>query len=191
MALEIQVDPNGEIRNALQRAKTAGVNLTVPFTLISKSWFRANRSIFALSGPGKYPDLGGFNPGAPAWKNSKVTKRTYAKFKKLNEFGFVYPLMRANGRIEDSITNPVGTDSINLIVNKTALYLGTRVPYAIFHQSSAPRTTLPFRPVVFLGVEQTAPTEVRNESTRWVNIIDDYIQQTLNRAFSGSSSGAV
>lgn len=184
--ISFQVDPSQEIVKALQRAKTAGINLTVPFTLISKSWFRANRSIFANQGPGKYPDLGGFNRGAPAWRGAKVTRGTMAKFRKSEKYGFVYPLMKATGLLEDSLTNPTHSQAINLIVNRNALYLGTRVPYAIYHQASGQRTKMPYRPVVFTGAEQIAPTEIRNESTRWINIIDDYMQQVLSREFGKS-----
>lgn len=183
--LKIEVDVNGEIKDALKRAKDLSLNLTLPFTLISKSWFKANRSIFALKSPGKYPDYGGFNPGAIAY--GQTTRREAAKKSKLAKWGFVYPMMRASGNLEASLTDPTHPESINVIVNKTALYLGTRVDYAPYHQSSAARTKMPFRPVVFIGAEQIAPTELRNESTRWVNIIDDYIQQSLTKAFSGGT----
>lgn len=188
--LSIQVDPNGAIINALQKAKEAGINLTVPFTLISKSWFRANRSIFALKGPGKYPDYGGFSPNAPVRPGSSKTRREKAKQDKVQEVGFIYPMMRRRGKLEASLTNPTDPNSVNLIVNKVALYLGTRVEYAFYHQAKGARTKMPFRPVVFTGAEQVAPTEMRNESTRWLNIIDDYMQQVLSRSFGGPS-GAV
>lgn len=189
--LNIQVDPNGDVVAALQKAKDAGINLTVPFTLISKSWFRANRSIFTLKSPGKYPDYGGFNPGAPAWPNAQTTKRERAKAQKVKDVGFIYPMMKRRGPLESSLTDPTHPQSVNLIVNKVALYLGTRVEYAFYHQAKGARSKMPFRPVVFTGAEQVAPTELRNESTRWVNIIDDYMQQVLSRAFGGTPSGAV
>ncbi len=177
--LRVEVDVTGSVRDALKRAKDAGLNLTVPFTLIAKSWFRANRSIFILKSPGKYPDYGGFSPNTIVYGD--VTRRELAKKRKQKQFGFLYPMMRASGRLEDSLTNPTHPDSVNLIVNKNALFLGTKVPYAFYHQASGARETLPFRPVVFIGAEQIAPTEMRNESTRWVNIIDSYMQQALNK----------
>lgn len=180
--LNIEVDVDKKIPELLRQAKEAGVNLTIPFTLIAKSWFKANRSIFTQPGPGRYPDLGGFNPNAPAWKGAKITRRTYAKFRKLKEHGFVYPLMRASGALESSITDPTDSNSINLIINQNTLYLGTRVEYAPYHQSPAPRSKIPFRPIVFIGVEQLATTEQRNEYTRWINILEDSIQQKLDQA---------
>lgn len=179
--LNVEVDVSKEVSRALQRAKEIGVNLTIPFLLISKSWYKSNRSIFALKGPGKYPDLGGFNPGAPAWKNATITRGAYAKKRKLEKYGFVYPLMKATGELEASLTDPTNSNAINLIINKRALYLGTRVEYAPYHQSPAPRSKLPFRPIVFIGVEQLATTEHRNEYSRFIDIINDSIQQKLDQ----------
>lgn len=166
--LNVEVDVNGDIAALLQKAKDAGVNLTIPFTTIAKSWFKANRSIFALKGPGKYQDL------SPKYKKAKIRR-----------WGFAYPIMRASGYLEASLTDPTHPDAINFIVNKNTLYLGTRVEYAPYHQSSAPRKKLPYRPIVFIGAEQIAPTEIRNESTRWVNILEDSIQQKLDQASGG------
>lgn len=189
--LEIKVDPDKEIEKALQRAKAAGINLTLPFTLIAKSWFRANRSIFTLKGPGKYPDLGGLTPKATVSEKSKKTREERAKQQKLMAVGFLYPLMRREGVLEESLTNPAGSNTVNLILNKNTLIMGTKVAYAFYHQAKGSRKKMPFRPIVFTGAEQIAPTEIRNASTRWINTIDDYMQQVLSKAFNGTPSGAV
>lgn len=179
--LNVEVDVNHKIRDLLKSLKEEGANLTIPFNSIAKSWFRGNRSIFTnTNGPGKYQDLGGHNPSAPVRLRGKtVTRRTAAKFHKLQKFGFVYPIMKATGHLEDSLTNPTHPDAVNLIINKNALYLGTRVKYAPYHQLGGEK--LPQRPVVFLGVEQIAPDALRNENTRWINILEDHYAQLIKQ----------
>lgn len=186
--IRIEVDPQGKFFESLKKAREHSLNLTIPFTSIAKSWFKANRSIFALSGPGQYQDYGGFFPGKPAWKGASITRREYAYLQKAYKFGFIYPMMTtrsADSQLEKSLTDPTDHNSINYIINKNALYLGTRAKSAQFHQSPEPRTKLPFRPVVFLGVEQTAPTAIRNEYSRWLSVINDYLADKLGEAFSG------
>lgn len=180
--LNVEVDVNDEIKSKLREAARLGLNLTLPFTMFAKSWFQSNKSIFALKGPGQYPDYGGFNPNEILY--GTTTRRMAAKKRKQREVGFVYPMMKRTGLLEDSLTNPSHNQAINLIVNKNALYLGTRVKYAPFHQSPAARTKMPFRPVVFLGVEQVAPTEHRNNTTRMINYLDRHIQDSLTKLSS-------
>lgn len=179
MNVEIQVDDKA-VQRTLVAAKEAGVNLTIPFSIIAKSWFASNRSIFTLQSPGQYPDYGGFSPESIAY--GTTTRREAAKRRKLRYFGFIYPMMKAKGDLERSLTNPTDSKSVNLIINKIALYLGTKVSYAGYHQSPEPRKKMPYRPTVFLGSEQIAPTEKRNEYTRILSVLSDSIQQQLDKA---------
>lgn len=178
--INVQIDVENGIKDLLAQAKEAGVNLTVPFTSIAKSWFKANKSIFSLQGPGQYPDYGGFHPDEVV--RGGLTRQALYKNRKFKKFGFIYPMMRATGALEKSLTDPVDANSINLIVNQTSLYLGTRVEYAPYHQSDGPRTKIPLRPIVFTGAEQIAPTDVRNAYSRFTQIMADAIQQKLDKA---------
>lgn len=180
--INIEVSVDSGIQDLLARAKEAGTNLTIPFTSIAKSWFKSNRSIFTLQGPGQYPDYGGLSP------NTRIGNKTRAEVyrqRKQKKFGFVYPMMRAVGNLERSLTDATNPYSINLIINKVALYLGTRIPYAPYHQADGPRKKLPFRPIVFLGAEQLAPSEKKAEYNRITQILDDAIQSSLNKAKDG------
>ena len=182
--INVSIDVGQEIKDVLARAKEAGVNLTVPFTSIAKSWFKANKSIFAGQGPGQYPDYGGLTPDKIVYGN--ITRRVLYKNRKFEKFGFVYPMMRASGKLERSLTDPADSNSVNLIVNGTALYLGTKVEYAPYHQADGARTRMPLRPIVFMGAEQIAPTELKSAYNRFFQIMDDAIQQKLDQATAAS-----
>lgn len=186
--INIEVTVDDGIREVLGRAREAGVNLNVPFMSIAKSWFKSNRSIFTLQGPGQYPDYGGFNPYQAVTSGKRggavLTRRDLYKRQKQKRWGFVYPMMKASGRLEQSLTDPANPEAINLVVNNLSLYLGTRVSYAPYHQSDEARTKMPYRPIVFTGAEQIAPTEKKNEYTRFYQILEDSIQQQLDKAKS-------
>ncbi len=157
--LSFQVDPDQKFAKAVDQAAKEVGDLTVPLTLIAKQWFQSNKAIFSLSGPGKYKDL------SPTYKKAKAKK-----------YGTVYPIFGTkDGPLESSITDPSSPNSVNNIVNRTALFVGTRVPYAIYHQSDAPRTKIPFRPMVLIGSEQTAPPALNQRREIWIEMIYKYV----------------
>lgn len=158
------VDPGKKFQKALKEAERWTGDLTVPFGLISQSWFKSNRAIFALSGPGKYPDLS---------EKYKVAKK--------RKHGFLYPILRAKGDLEKSITNPGDKNAVSEVVNKTILLLGTRDPKAQFHQGDGARSKMPYRPMVLLGPEQVAPSGINNRVEGFVKILEDYLLQTGKR----------
>jgi phage gpG-like protein len=59
------------------------------------------------------------------------------------------PILQRTGSLEASLTTGSDPNSVKIEERKT-LTLGTRVPYAIYHQSVAPRTKLPRRPEIML-----------------------------------------
>lgn len=59
------------------------------------------------------------------------------------------PILQRSGNLERSLTTGSDPNSVKIEERKT-LTLGTRVPYAIYHQSIAPRTKLPRRPEIML-----------------------------------------
>lgn len=157
------------VRSILKNIREKGGNLTIPFGMIARSWFKSNKSIFKLGGPGKYEDL------SPKYKIQKAKSPPKGA-------GFVYPIFRGKtGKLEKSLTDPTDANSINLIVNKIALYLGTRVAYAGYHQSPAPRKIIPYRPMVLLGAEQVSPPEKRTDYDRMLNTLEGYYQQLLDQ----------
>ena len=161
MELIYAFDQDSEFRKTLEDVYNRTGDLTIPLTLIAKSWYKGNRSIFVLKGPGRYIDL-----------TEKYKRR------KKSKWGFVYPILKASGRLAESITDPSSADAIHYIVNKNTLVLGTSVPYAIYHQSQEPRTRMPYRPFLFVGVEQIAPNDIKNNRLKtWFQILDSYLTQ--------------
>lgn len=76
------------------------------------------------------------------------------------------PIMVVSGKLKRSLTQPGAEGSIALVF-PTSLTLGTRIPYAIYHQSTRPRTSnLPRRPLIEL------PSAERVE---WHSIIHAHI----------------
>ncbi len=156
--IKFQVDPGAVLQEAIKAALKEVNDLTIPFTLIAKDWFKSNRAIFALSGPGKYVDL-----------TEKYKKH------KLKAVGFVYPILKRTGILEQSIVDAGDTNSINLILNNRTLLLGTKVPYAGYHQFGTKH--LPIRPIIFTDGEQSASNDDFNRSSAWVQIINNYVIQ--------------
>lgn len=156
MVIKIEVDPGDEFNRAVKKTIKEVEDLTIPFTLISKSWFQSNKAIFRLKSPGKYADLS---------RNYKNAKKAMV--------GFVYPILKLHGKLEKSITDPTASGAISLILNKQTLVLGTAVPYAQFHQKGT--RFMPARPAVLVGAEQTAPPELNKRQEIWIETLANYV----------------
>lgn len=162
------VDPGNEFRNAVKKAQKDLDDLTIPFKLMTKSWFKSNRSIFDLSrkGPGKYKDL------TPNYKKSKK-----------KAVGFVYPILVRKGALMRSMTRPDDPNSVNVILNKKILILGTKVknnkgvPYPIIMQAGSSARNIPARPFVLLGGEQVSPPAINRRRDVWIKLLQDYAFQ--------------
>lgn len=66
----------------------------------------------------------------------------YAGWKEAHYPGM--PILQRTGDLQRSLTSPSDPNAVH-VENRKSLVLGTRVPYAIFHQSINPRTKLPRR----------------------------------------------
>lgn len=176
MALGFQsyvVDNDKRFELAINRAIQEVQDLTIPFKQIAKDFYRSERAIFKLKGPGQYPDIGGFN------RNEIVGSRTRAEIaadRKEARFGFVYPLLKASGALEASVTTPDSPYSV-LQINKQNMVLGTTIPYGIYHQSDGPRRKIPLRKFLFIGPEapQFATSDMMGRAERWLNYINDFV----------------
>ena len=133
---------------------------------MTKAWFKGNRSQFDLGrqGPGKYKDL------SDQYKDQKE-----------RETGFTYPILVRSGKLMRSMIQPDNSDSVNKIVNKNILVLGTKVtgkknaPYPFFLHFGTKKMSA--RPVVILGVEQVATREQKIRIKLWVEMLNDFVQQ--------------
>lgn len=173
--IELKVDPDGRLKNAVKDAIAKVGDLTIPLKSITRSWFRSNVAIFKLEGKGKYTDFVGKRDGNGMTAHMR-RKEKYAIQRS------PYPILKFTGRLESSLTQAGSSDAISSIIGKNALILGTAVPYGIYHQSAAPRSKLPFRPFIFLGAEQTAPTPLHNRRENWIKILTDHVEQVATKA---------
>jgi phage gpG-like protein len=165
-------------------------DLRPAFIQIAAEFYKTNRAIFAVSGPGKYPDFAGpkiantwKNPGRPdkRIRNGNMTayqwEKTQAKWKGVNERG--YPLLRASGLLERSITRDNDPNSIK-IITKMSLTIGTAVEYGIYHQSDEPRRKIPLRKFLFIDASTTSSDpKLSRRSAAWTKLLQNYIERVI------------
>ena len=159
----LTVDPNKEFEKALKDASRKMDDLRIPMSLIAKEWFKSNRAIFSTAGYGKYEKY----------------KSNYAKWK-MKQFGRIQ-VLKVSGQLEKSLTNPRNEFSVNQIINKKTLIVGTKVlskkgaPYAIYLQNGT--KFMKARPPVLFGTEQIAPTKLNKRVSNWGLILRAYVLQ--------------
>lgn len=158
-----KIENDVKFRASLAAAKLAVGDLTIPLTLIAKDFYKSEKAIFKLKGPGGYDDLK---------KETKEAKR---------RGGFsVYPILKRTGRLEGSVTDPTHPDAVNQIINKSILVIGTTVEYGIYHQSDRPRSKIPLRKFLFIGPESRfANSDQQGRVGRWTNILQGFVMQKL------------
>ena len=165
---QYKVDPNKKLDKAIQKTIKELGDLTVPLTLMSREWYKGNRSIFDLGrqGPGKYTDL--------------TDEYSDQKFR---DVGFVYPILVRSGKLMRSMTIPDDPNSVNTVINKVSLILGTKVtnkkgkPYPIYLQAGSTKIGLPSRPHVLLGGEQVATSQINQRNKAWIKRLNDWVVQ--------------
>ncbi len=168
------VDNDKAFRNSLNKAYQATGDLTIPFTLIAADFYRSQAAIWKLKSPGLYPDL----------------SESY-KPRKLKKAGFLYPILKLNGYLEVAASVQGGPGNITRITPKD-LTLGVderSVPYAIYHQSDAPRKKIPLRKFLFIGPEapRFANSEQQGRLERWIGILNGFVIQKLNESGVGKA----
>jgi phage gpG-like protein len=179
------LENDARFKQALKDASEVVSDLRIPFGLITRDFYKSERAIFGLKGPGQYPPFKNSHRvqyeqsgvgvrQLPAKKQFDVTKSPYQQ-QKIKKWGFDYPLLKASGKLERSITTPNAEGSIN-IITPLSLVIGTSIPYGIYHQSDSPRSKIPLRKFVFIGPEapRFATSEQVGRLQRWVGYIEDY-----------------
>ena len=139
-----------QMRRKMQMVRNVVEDISPALHTIARMFYQSRRTIFALKGPGQYKDL------TPKYSAFKVSK-----------YGFNYPILKASGRLERSITQMGSSENVTIITKKD-LIVGTSVPYAKYHNSRLPRKKMPFRPFVFWGPE--APATMRNMTSETKNL---------------------
>lgn len=164
------VDNDRRFRRAMENAAKVVSDLRVPYAIIARDFYKSEKSIFQLKGPGQYP---------PFKKKDEEEKSPYQRFKQ-RKYGFEYPLLVATGALAASITNPNAQYSV-FANTRLSLIIGTSVPWAIYHQSDKPRSKIPLRKFIFIGPEapQFATSQTQGRLERWLNIMNDHILKGL------------
>lgn len=162
LATSYAVDNERKFRNAVERARRECTDLRIPLGLITKDFFKSQKSIWALKSPGQYPDL------APSTKRQRWAQGQP-----------VYPILKRSGALEKSMTEPNDPNAIAQIINRSVLVLGTRVPYASHHQFGTFR--IPERKFLFIGPEapRFATNEMMGRPERWLNILNGFVLARL------------
>ena len=161
-----EVDPDGKFSAAILEALKKVSDLRIPFNLIANSWFKSNRAIFSLKGPGKYDDF----------KNERSREQ------KIRAVGFDYPLLKRKGLLESSITDKNDPSAIK-IIGKTEMELGSSVSYGPYHQFGTKNMSA--RPFILIGSEQVAPSGINNRQLAWIQQVNDYVLQATKEAGVG------
>ena len=66
--LSYSVDNDRRFRDAIKAAAEQIGDLTIPLTLISQDFYKSERAIFSLNGPGQYP------PISPRYAKAKLRR---------------------------------------------------------------------------------------------------------------------
>ena len=181
---------NKKIEDSLKQVKS----LKPAFIGIAREFYKANKAIFALKGPGVYPDFKGpiiaktwKEPGRPKQRtrNGSMTPYQFEKNKQVGGKG--YPLLRLSGKLERSITKQGDQNAIEEITDKS-IVLGTRISYASFHQLGT--KNIPMREFLFLDPSTTvwggSPVFSRRNQA-WLKAIESYVFRTVTGNLGGSN----
>lgn len=187
--VEFKVE-SAEMNAAIKRAIEKIGDLRPALITIGREFYKANRAIFKLKSAGRYTDFVGpkiantwKNPGRPRTRtrNGNLTAYQYAKVQAkhrgVNSQG--YPLLRATGALERSITNPSDPNAEQSVTNKS-IVIRTLVEYAVFHQTGT--KNIPMRQFMFIDPSTTVWKDDEDFSRRnkaWVEAIDSYVKRVL------------
>lgn len=160
------VENDKRFASAIGRALKSVDDLSIPFAQIAKDFQKSRKAIFLLKSPGGYPDL-----------SSKYKKR------KQRAVGFVYPILKLTGRLEDSLTNSTHPENVTRI-EKTQMELGTTVEYGIYHQSDGPRKKIPLRKFLFIGPESVkfANSALSGFPERALNTLNSFVIRQMGES---------
>ena len=163
------VENDDKFRAGIDRALRSSKDLRKPLSMIGQDFRKSRKAIWNLKGPGAYPDLG---PDGPAKTDYKKRKQALV--------GFVYPILKLTGRLEDSVINKGHPENVNRVGKQFADF-GTNVPYGEFHQSDSPRSKIPLRKFLFIGPESTrfASSELSGFPTRALNTLNAFVMKEL------------
>tara|TARA_Y100001951_G_C11292089_1_gene272887 strand:- start:2054 stop:2668 length:615 start_codon:yes stop_codon:yes gene_type:complete len=194
---QFKVDPKGVFRKALIKAGKKSNDLRTPFRLITQSFYKTNMALFQMKSKGPFKDLSA-RPLYAFWlkdDDKAVIKNNGSKFfpggykdLKKKAHGFIYPILKASGKLEKSLTSPTNPDTIATVLNKTTLLLGTKVesdkgaPYPAFLQFGTRK--MPARPYLVVGTEKgkwAKSQHIQRRKQRWMELLEKYCADSLRK----------
>ena len=168
--VDFRVDPTGAFKKALKDAGKKTQDLRVPFKLISQAFYKTNKILFTFTSNGPFDDL------SDNYQREKDKK-----------YGFIYPILKATGALEKSITNPTDPNTVASVLNKTTLVLGTKLtkkgaPYPAFLQFGT--KFMPARPYLVVGTEKgkwAKSRTIQRRKQRWIELLEKYCADSLRK----------
>ncbi len=157
--LTIEIDGLDAIQEKIDSVRELILDFR-PFYRIINLDFQAERAAVTFKqSPGMFNDLS---------DKYKITKaRTH---------GFIYPILVAGGKLRKSLIGK-SPDSVIKITKKDYVR-GTKLPYAIYHHSKAPRKKIPRRP---LWNDDPGSPMLR----RWDAILESWAERRATEILSG------
>ena len=162
--LEITSD-FGDFLRLVEKSRKKVDDLRPALESMSIRWFRSNKGIFLLKSKGGYED--------DLSKKYKVLKE--------RAVGFVYPMLKFTGGLEDSLTNMGNEHAYKQFIGKKGVEIGTTIPYASFLQDGT--KFMPARPPVLLGAEKQATVEQGKNIEEWSRILVGFVGESLGVKF--------
>jgi hypothetical protein len=169
MAGQIRIQNLAEFQASLRAAQARVQDLTQPLTEIGLDWLRQNKTIFEGGGNRSFADLSGGRSRRDRKGRFRSPNGGY-KAQKLRRWGFIYPILRASGRLERSITEAGAPGQIFTLVGGSRIQLGTSVrsrsgaDYPRFLNDGT--RVMPARR--FLSISELT-------STRWRRLLEDFV----------------
>lgn len=177
----------------LKEARQVTDDLRIPLRKIAIDFYKGQKAIFGLKGPGQYPDFKGpkvkdtwKRPGNPSARTRDGNLTAYQNVKK-KRYGFLYPLLVATGKLGLSASTPDAEGSIYKL-GKNSLQIGTSIEYGKYHQQDTRKgKKMPLRKFLFIGPEAdryyTVPA-ARGRLDRFVKELDSFIAGKLGKTFN-------
>ena len=162
------VDNDRRFRKAMLKTAKAMRNPKPAFREIARDFYKSQKAISMLKGPGLYPDI---------TEQTKKRKRR----KGMGKYKSGYPILWGDGTLLKSTLGPRNEGAL-LSITKKELVIGTTIEYGIYHQSDKPRKKIPLRKFIFIGPEapRFATSEQMGRMERWLRILKDWSEVEIN-----------
>lgn len=188
------------VQKLLDSARAVSDDLTPLFETLAGELRKSRKAIFKLKSAGGYPNFKGpkvsetwKKPGRPDMRTRQGNLSAYQNTK-LKHFGFMYPLLRATGDLESSITEKGDSNHIARATRKDLVF-GTKIEYAKYHQGDAGKGKgiIPLRKFLFIGpdtkrMDDTAGGFARIKKTIEITILRE-MGMSLDEARKAVANG--